>query len=783
MKRITSYMALAAAASAFALVGCDSDADKLYIDGLEASTLIGSQSELVLNNDDAAKTAIAFTWSNESKLILHGSSTVGVADKSMPAYTIEISLSESFDSTYSETVNSGIATFTVQALNTIVRNLGANYNERTAVYVRLKTALGTNDVDYEESNIITLYVTPYKVDYTIAKIYNKDKDAVTGRLYALDEDNDGNPDVQGIYYGFVGASAWENFWVCENDGTFWGNVGEDGNEFKASKDANSWNFWYPGKTGCFYTVLNVSDDTEVKQWSATWINTLNVTGDVEDEMTYIRSENRWMCTFTSTKANSKFKVAGTGKVYNVSTGTNDEAAIDTDITFGAEIGADGKNDGKLIFGDATEFNIDKAGTYTLSLYLSEYNNLRFEITDGAEDKPLAAPDYLYIRGLDNDWSNEFRVLNMVDADNIIYKGAYGSTTCPYGMYFVRNDNKDPYVYGGTDIDSNSGDIVDGFDSNIKNFDYYGVNIWTVNLSTRTYNIEKVNTVQYAGFNDNWDLVAMTQDASDPTKYYATITINAVSTYGGKFVLNGNWDNFVGGTDGKLEWGVSATDDKTLEAGTYILKLDFTNMAYSFTTKTDEASLPENLYAIGINGDWDTWVTLTKTATGVYSGSMSLTSSTEFEVYSSQDYSSTKYGPAIISGSVTSGSSVGKFSADGVGAYTFTIDLTTNSYNFEKTASLYPDNLYAIGMDDDWKTWVDFTTTADGIYSVTLTIEGSSTKEFEVYADKNWGTKYGPKDNDGNVTSGSDVWKFWVNEGGTYVLTIDLTTNTYTIVKQ
>ncbi len=34
-----------------------------------------------------------------------------------------------------------------------------------------------------------------------------------------------------VYSGYMNASSWLNFWGKENDGTIWGNVGQDGHVY------------------------------------------------------------------------------------------------------------------------------------------------------------------------------------------------------------------------------------------------------------------------------------------------------------------------------------------------------------------------------------------------------------------------------------------------------------------------------------------------------------------------------------------------------------------------
>ncbi len=687
MKRLI-YTALTVATAAMMATGCDSDADKWYVDGLDESTIHSSANELELSGEDASKTAVSFTWSNESKLILHGPSYVGIADKSLPTYTIEFSLTEDFKTSYTESVDDGIATYTVQSLNTIVRGLGANANERVTVYVRLKTALSANSEDYNESNVVTLYVTPYKIDYTVAKMLSSDQSSTIGYLYSADTDGDGDPDTQGLYSGFYGAGGWSNWYLQENDGTIWGNVGEDGNTFKASSDVTCWNFWYPGNNGCYYTIIDVSAAAETKAWTAVYIPALSLSGDVTGDMTYIRNENRWMCTFTTSADNQTFSISGTGKEYNYSTGTDDDQATDYPVTFGA-----GAGDSELEFQGTGVFTVAKAGTYTINLYLSDFSNLSYKIAAGAEEVVETAPEQIYMSGLNDKWGFDFP-LAVTDEDNWIYNGVFGVNSCPWGYQFLKEEGNwsDGWCYGGTD-----GTLKVGTDANIE-FTNTGVYAWTVDLKNLTYSTTQYENIYCTGFNDDWALTSMTADASSPSKFTASVTISKASSWGFQIVL-GDWTIALGGEDGKLDsWKKrNITDDQSLEAGDYTLTVDFATMTYNLTAAGgdsgeggdsgdgdedgDVTTYPEALYAIGVNNDWDTWITLAATGTGTYSGTISVTTEDEkqFVVYGDQSWEATKYGPADNDGNITSGSSAWKFWVDKTGTYTLTIDLTTNTY--------------------------------------------------------------------------------------------------------
>lgn len=679
MKRLT-YMALAVATAAMTLTGCDSDADKMYVDGLESSTLLVSQDEIVLESGSAAMHAVTFLWTNDSKLKIYGTSTAGVADKSMPTYTLEMSLTEDFANAYSQNVDNGVVSYTVQELNTIVMDLGAKPFEKTSVFVRLTTALGNNGVDSKPSDVHQMHVTCYKVSYTTAKMIDKDKAAEIATLYSADTDGDGEPDVRGEYKGFVGAASWSNFFLRENDGTIWGNVGKDASEFLASKDNDCWNFWYPGMSGCYFTEVNVSDEVETKQWIATYIPSLSISGDVSGEMTYIRAENRWMCVVTTTADNQTFSISGTGKKYDKESKTDDAAATDTQISFGTAA------EGKLVVGGGEKFTVEKAGTYTISLYLADYSNLTYEIKAGEEEVEEPAPKSLFVLGLNDSWEFNHEMV-MIDEDNLIYRGVFGSNTCPWGYQIAKEKDNFDDVFGGTD--HSGGELVAGKESNIA-IETPGVYLWEVDWKNMTYKTTAVTKVSYTGLNDNWDLHAMTADAANPSKYTATVSIEKASEWGGQIIINENWDIKVGGSDGTIEYGESKnfTDDKNLEAGDYFLTFDFAAGTYSFTSTSAVVEYPEALYAIGVDGKYGSsdWVTLSASETGVYSGTITITddSAKEFEVYEDVTYT-TKVGPNSNT-TITVGTDAWKFyvSEPASGTYTLTISLVNNTWSIVKS---------------------------------------------------------------------------------------------------
>ena len=257
--------------------GCEKDGDLIKISGLGSSQLTASQSSIVLEKDSAAVVALTLTW---SKSALNISDTSMAVPTSIPIMTMEISASEDFATATEISGSEYTKSFTYIELNTLAKNFGAEPYVSTPLYFRIKAKLGDN-TDPVYSNVATVNVTAYTIDMSTGFILDS-KQADTGvALYSANSDGD--------YIGFMGATAWYNFYLLEGDGTLWGNYAVDGYAFVLDNNTNGnsiWNFWFPGQSGCYYTTLS----TNSKKWTATWISSLSITGDVTADMAFTRSD-------------------------------------------------------------------------------------------------------------------------------------------------------------------------------------------------------------------------------------------------------------------------------------------------------------------------------------------------------------------------------------------------------------------------------------------------------------------------------------------------------------
>lgn len=114
----------------------------------------------------------------------------------------------------------------------------------------------------------------------------------------------------------------------------------------------------------------------------------------------------------------------------------------------------------------------------------------------------------------------------------------------------------------------------------------GLYFMNVSLGNLTYSLTPVQTVYYSGFNDNWDLTAMTATET-PGVYTATIELTGETPWGFQIVLDEDWTLTFGGGDGVLLYqGVDSVPNIPCNetAGTYLLTVDLVQATYTLTVQ-------------------------------------------------------------------------------------------------------------------------------------------------------------------------------------------------------
>ena len=544
------------------MAGCEKEGDMIYLYGQEESKLTATASEVILSQDKSAELALSLVW---SKSVL----TVSNPDMSAPdleSIYIQASTQNDFSSAIESPESSLSRSYTGADLNTMAKNLNLVADVATPVYFRIKSLTG-NNMEPLYSNVVSVKITSFEIDMSIGFILDSKKEDTGVTLVS--------PRSNGIYTGFMGASGWYNYYLREGDGTIWGNLGVDGSEFLASSDNSNWNFWFPGQTGCYFVEVN----TVKREWSALLIPTLSVSGDVKGEMTFDRPNNLWYFVFDATKAGTyTISLQGTGKQYNATTKTSDDAAIETAVAFAQE-------NGSLVFGSQVgniSVNVPAAGESTLIIDLSDPNNWECKVVSGSSE-PEVKIEYLYLPGIDDNISGSWtfdNYLSLYNEDEKAYAGVVNvNSAWGYSINIAKDNWGDKYTI--SEGDAYSGTLVWQGSTNLPAPDA-GLYLIEVSLKNLTYNLISVGEKIYlSGLNDAWDFNTSLDKTEIAGIYSGEITITKVADWGFQIHTDDSWSHKFGGSEGKLYYqGSNITDDAPLGPGTYLMTVDLVNMTYS-----------------------------------------------------------------------------------------------------------------------------------------------------------------------------------------------------------
>lgn len=565
MTKYKTIYILLALPTIFSLASCNKDGDMITSSGAHAVELNGS-GDVVLDKNNTDALALTLYWTDNSHLTTNDDrvqTPIGTT-----VNTLQFSSTTDFTSPV-EVLTDAQSTsmqFTACTLNSIAGRINLEGNTAGTMYVRMRSNLADN-MEPVYSNTYEVKVTPYTIDMSRGFILASDRTDTGNTLYSANSD--------GIYSGFMGVTGWYNWWLQEGNGVLWGNIGDNGNgkPFVISSNDQHWNFWFPGPSGCYYTLVN----TVRQEWTALNIPSLTVSGDISGEMTYDRAANKWTLTYQATSAGTAtIRINGTGKQYNSTTGTDDNAAIDTPVAFGME-------NGRLAFTSSPTditVNVPSAGEMTLTLDLSDAADLKCEVAQGGA--PVTVNKQLWILGNDDKWDYT-EYLTLYDEDNLCY-AAVVNFNSSWGYYFSRE------VSDWTEINQDPSTEERKLVTKGNNIKKPGKGLYVVcaSLGWMTYwypMSDPITQISFAGFNDNWDMVDMTPVDGQTGVYTATVTATADTPWGVQILLNGSWDNYFGTqTDGTLTWSKKENGaPKGWQTGkTYTFTVDLCKGTYTLT---------------------------------------------------------------------------------------------------------------------------------------------------------------------------------------------------------
>lgn len=338
-----------------AITACEKEEDKekVYLSTPVAGELIGTTDKIVLEYDESGTAVLSFVWGNNNTLYLSNSDKP--IEDAVMVY-LQASTTEDFSENVISNKESSLSkAYTGSELNILTKNLNIPPFEATDIYFRLRYT-PANNIEGVYSNTVKVNVTGFYTDMTIATLLNKEQTEVVGKIYS--------PEENGIYTGFVYATSWMNFFWQEGNGKIWGNNSAVGKFSLTSVSPG--NSWYPEPAGCYYTVM----DTQEGEWTALYIPTLTVSGNITGEMTLTNESLKWTmpCTITSAGTITIKIVCSDAQLYDRSTG---------DMDYNPSSLAFSQKDNTLeIASEAGDITISApaAGNYTFELDVTDPTN-------------------------------------------------------------------------------------------------------------------------------------------------------------------------------------------------------------------------------------------------------------------------------------------------------------------------------------------------------------------------------------------------------------------------
>ncbi|MGM9753114.1 MAG: DUF5114 domain-containing protein [Candidatus Cryptobacteroides sp.] len=511
-----------------------------------AVSLVGPADDIVLQEAEQDALALSLNWKLETELS-------GIALNSVK-FVLQFSDAENFENMVEKSVNSANSSvqYTVKELNIICQTLALAPAQPCDLHIRLASKIGDN-TEPVYSNVLSLKVTSYASDMSTGVILDKNMNETDKYLYSAEQN--------GIYSGFLGVDSWYNCYFKAPDGAIWGVENVNWTPFVAGKDELAGNFWFPEPSGCYYTTVNTVDATPF--WSALYIPSIIISGDIEGEMSFIKSACAWTYSFESASAGTlNILLSAEGQLYDPSTG--DKASIAKNVGFAGSCD-------DLSFGEtasAISVNVN-AGSVTLILDLKD--PAHWSLSQGEVVASGPAP-YLYILGAHDTYDFD-EYLTLYDEDNLAY-AAMAYMNSSWGWYFCQekdNWEKTGYaedgklVVGGTEIPGP------------------GVGLYLVQASLKEMSYSTTafeNKAWLTGLNDDWTLVPM-EETETLGVFTSVVSVTSGSTpWGFKVYLDDAWGEFFGCTaEGTMLY---SKDGKALDAsydGTYLLTVNLRNCTW------------------------------------------------------------------------------------------------------------------------------------------------------------------------------------------------------------
>ena len=565
-------------------VSCEKDGERLVASNpTEPTDFSASATEIRLSEATASDLALTLFW-NLGEIPQLSDPDIAYTD-ALVSYALQMSRTDDFG-TVSETALEKDQTsiqFTGLELNRQMLKLGISDETMHDIYCRISINMGKNKI---YSSVLNLGIAAYIDDSAgTMKIVDKDtKSIVVGVLRCKEA-------TPTLFEGFVNTpGGWYNCYFIAADGTVWGSGIGDNQWLTFGMIPNSTNHtWFGEPAGCNYVFAETG--TNAQWWH---IYTPEVTATVEGAdvtLTYSAAEDGFVGTITTASDNAAVTFSGTGQRWDVTTGTDAGAGIDSQFCLAPA------SDGTFSFVEdsSTEgsITVEAAGTYTLKMNTSA---MTWTLTEGAyeggeeeDEEPewpadpdyvAATGDYLYIYSSSGDKVPQSTDGKLKKGTDGIYAG-YFHMAAWYNFQFGDSEDYSSatILYGSAPVsDTGLYRLYCGSDKwNI--WEPEGVDKYTyitVDTEARSWAFTTVESIEIVGNFNDWGKAFKSPLVYDPATKTWSCEIEAADwgEWGLHYIVNGNWDwGFQDAdNDGVLE-NVSKDAMPSVPAGKYLVTLD------------------------------------------------------------------------------------------------------------------------------------------------------------------------------------------------------------------
>ena len=563
MKKISQHIGMFIG-SALLLTGCETDADMTTMSQQGECRLTATATEADITLANYQTPVLQLVWTMP---VWYSDNQERKAVGGLTSAIVQVSTDAEF-ATFVEQETIGMSkTFTAGNLNALAKSLKLETGRRTTLFFRIQCLAGGNIDVY--SNVCNVAITPIYIEMKKLTVLDKNKQCSIGRLLS--------PEENGVYSGYMKASAWLNCWFEENDGAIWGNEGQAGHAFQLSQDATAWNCWFADPKGSS-NHWHVTVDVNGKEWTARNVFGLQVNGE---DMTFNTETSQWQGVIQLTEDELHF----TARCKQFDKETTDVPETDKviDVSLGAQ-------DGQLIWGGVSKASVGMTGQVTVTVGIDSNDDYSYRVQAGSmipEEEVFPLPTELIIYHQDK--TSVLATLPL--KGDGVYVGTL-SVTEGWMKFWLRDETNDIF-YGCPPEDARKGEISKATDSWNCWIDSETKGVYTIeaNLKTKKWSATWKEDLPDSGptmpeklelFGDpDWSVVTATLTKTGDGIYEAVVTISADGNF--KIVEGSTWYGCDPEDNSKLlsterSWNLWMT------AGTYTFKVDWRNMTWSATPK-------------------------------------------------------------------------------------------------------------------------------------------------------------------------------------------------------